>query len=149
MLVSRSRVMLGVLVFPARVMNARPDGDDARQRGDARQHCDDALERDALVLVPFGVPSYLSGLAPTVASVFRSCRHCRLKLPLLRVKRGPLGMSLLFLSEPHFWLSSQIDFKFLGFKPLPPPRLQLRCAAGTHAGRAVQRPRAARVPQGD
>ena len=68
--------------------DARPDDDDARRRGDARQHCDDALERDALVLVPFGVPSYLSGLAPTVASVFRSCRHCRLKLPLLRVKTG-------------------------------------------------------------
>jgi hypothetical protein len=30
-------------------------------------------------------------------------------------------MSLLFLSEPHFWLSRQIDFKFLGFKPPPLP----------------------------
>ena len=129
--------------------DARPDDDDARQRGDERRRCDDALERDALVIVPFGVPSCLMEFNPTVASVFRSYRQCRLKLPLLRVKRGPLGMSLLFLSEPHFWLSSQIDFKFLGFKPLPPPRLQLRCAAGTHAGRAVQRPRAARVPQGD
>ena len=39
--------------------DARPDDDDARQRGDARQRCDDALERDALVIVPFGVPSCL------------------------------------------------------------------------------------------
>jgi hypothetical protein len=36
--------------------DARPD-DDARQRGDARQRCDDALERGALVIVPFEVPS--------------------------------------------------------------------------------------------
>ena len=36
--------------------DARPDDDDARQRGDERQRCDDALERDALVIGPSGVP---------------------------------------------------------------------------------------------
>ena len=39
--------------------DARPDDDDARQRGDERQRCDDALERDALVIGPSEVPPCL------------------------------------------------------------------------------------------
>lgn len=36
--------------------DAQPDDDDVRQRGDERRRCDDALERDALVIVPSGFP---------------------------------------------------------------------------------------------
>jgi len=42
--------------------DARPDGDDARQRGDERQRCDDALERDALVIVPSRDSSVFDGI---------------------------------------------------------------------------------------
>ena len=63
--------------------DARPDDDDARQRGDARQRCDDALERDALVIVPFGVPSCLMEFNLTVASVFRSLLPHALRATML------------------------------------------------------------------
>jgi hypothetical protein len=59
--------------------DARPDDDDARQRGDARQRCDDALERDALVIVPSGVPSCLMEFNPNCRIGFSFLATTRLE----------------------------------------------------------------------